>query len=84
MRSALADLTIITKMEFDCRQYAVLDEISCACGITLEHWNYGPHRAWTKVGDDTIIRMWQPYNGFEVFKPGSWIDGIADPSVLAV
>ena len=40
--------------------------------VTLEHW------------DDTIIRMWQPYNGFEVFKPGSWIDGIADPSVLAV
>ena len=52
--------------------------------VTLEHWNYGPHRAWTKVGDDTIIRMWQPYNGFEVFEPGSWIDGIADPSVLAV
>merc|ERR1712217_778127 len=50
--------------------------------MQLEHWNYGPHHAWTRVGDDTIIRMWQPYNGFEVFEPGSWIDGVADPSVF--
>jgi len=48
--------------------------------MQLEHWNYGPHHAWTRVGDDTIIRMWQPYNGFEVFEPGSWMDGAADPS----
>merc|ERR1711870_226240 len=50
--------------------------------MQLEHWNYGPHHAWTRVGDDTIIRMWQPYNGFEVFEPGSWVDGIADPKVF--
>jgi len=50
--------------------------------LQLEHWNYGPHHAWTKVGDDTIVRMWQPYNGFEVFAPGSWVDGVADPKVF--
>jgi len=50
--------------------------------MQLEHWNYGPHHAWTKVGDNTIVRMWQPYNGFEVFAPGSWVDGVADPSVF--
>lgn len=50
--------------------------------MQLEHWNYGPHHAWTKVGDDTIVRMWQPYNGFEVFEPGSWVDGVADPAVF--
>jgi hypothetical protein len=50
--------------------------------LQLEHWNYGPHHAWTKVGDDTIVRMWQPYNGFEVFEPGSWVDGVADPTVF--
>jgi hypothetical protein len=48
----------------------------------MEHWTYGPHHAWTKVGDDTILRMWQPYNGFEVFEPGAWIDGVADPTVF--
>jgi len=48
--------------------------------LQMDHWTYGPHHAWTKVGDDTIVRMWQPYNGFEVFAPGSWVDGIADPS----
>merc|ERR1719450_2040414 len=26
--------------------------------------------------------MWQPYNGFEVFEPGSWTDGVADPKVF--
>jgi len=50
--------------------------------MQLEHWTYGPHHAWTKVGDDTIVRMWQPYNGFEVFAPGGWQDGVADPHVF--
>jgi len=50
--------------------------------MQLDHWNYGPHHAWTKAGDDTIVRMWQPYNGFEVFEPGSWTDGVADPKVF--
>jgi hypothetical protein len=50
--------------------------------LQLDHFNYGPHHAWTKVGDDTIVRMWQPYNGFEVFEPGSWTDGVADPKVF--
>merc|ERR1711959_300509 len=50
--------------------------------MQLDHFTYGPHHAWTKVGDDTIVRMWQPYNGFEVFEPGSWTDGVADPSVF--
>merc|ERR1712072_1076024 len=50
--------------------------------LDLEHWVYGPHHAWTKVGDDKIVRMWQPYNGFEVFQPGSWEDGVADESLF--
>merc|ERR1712046_231988 len=37
----------------------------------------------TKVGDDTIVRMWQPYNGFEVFEPGTWVDEVADSTVFA-
>lgn len=40
----------------------------------LEHWNYGPHHVWTEVGSDKIVRMWQPYNGFEVFP--RWEDGV--------
>jgi hypothetical protein len=50
--------------------------------MQLEHWNYGPHHAWTAVGDDTVVRMWQPYNGFEVFAPGNWKDGVADPKAF--
>jgi len=39
--------------------------------MDVEHWIFGPHHAWTPVGSDEIVRMWQPYNGFEVFEPGS-------------
>jgi hypothetical protein len=50
--------------------------------LVLDHWNYGPHHAWTQAGDNKIVRMWQPYNGFEVFKPGTWKDGVVDDKVF--
>jgi len=53
--------------------------------MTLDHWTYGPHHAWTQIVNNKsiIVRMWQPYNGFEVFAPGSWKDGVADPQAFA-
>lgn len=44
--------------------------------MDLDHWTYGPHHAWTPVGSTDIVRMWQPYNGFEVFEPGSIKPGV--------
>jgi len=52
--------------------------------LEMDHWNYGPHHAWTKAGDNKIVRMWQPYNGFEVFPPGSWKDGVVNESVFEI
>eukprot|EP00811_Abedinium_folium_P025183 NODE_3581_length_2015_cov_40.116525.p1 GENE.NODE_3581_length_2015_cov_40.116525~~NODE_3581_length_2015_cov_40.116525.p1 ORF type:complete len:524 (+),score=54.19 NODE_3581_length_2015_cov_40.116525:125-1696(+) len=66
-------------------RYVGRERITVEYGIgdtDLEHWTYGPHHAWTAVGDNKIIRMWQPYNGFEVFQPGSWRDGVADPAAF--
>merc|ERR1711865_63642 len=40
------------------------------------------HHAWTKVGSDEIVRMWQPYNGFEVFEPGSIKRGVTDDAAF--
>jgi len=65
--------------------YVGREEIDVEYGIgtmQMEHWTYGPHHAWTAVGDNKIVRMWQPYNGFEVFYPGSWKSGVADPAVF--
>lgn len=39
--------------------------------MDVDHFTFGPHHAWAPVGSNQIVRMWQPYNGFEVFQPGS-------------
>ena len=43
-------------------------------GLTLEldHWAFGPHHAWTEPSTGVIVRMWQPFNGLQVFPPGSY------------
>jgi len=46
--------------------------------MEVDHWTYGPHHAWTPVGSNEIVRMWQPYNGFEVFEPGAFKPGHVD------
>jgi hypothetical protein len=51
--------------------------------MDVDHWTFGPHHAWTPVGSDEIVRMWQPYNGFEVFEPGSWKPGQVDETAFA-
>jgi len=46
--------------------------------MDVDHWTFGPHHAWTAVGSNKIVRMWQPYNGYELFEPGSFTDDVAD------
>jgi len=38
----------------------------------MDHWAFGPHHAWTDPSTGIIIRMWQPYNGLQVFEPGTF------------
>jgi len=46
--------------------------------MDVDHWIFGPHHAWTPVGSNEIVRMWQPYNGFEVFEPGAFRPGVVN------
>ena len=39
----------------------------------VDHWVKGPHHVWVDVESKNIIRMWQPWNGLEVFDPTKWI-----------
>jgi len=48
----------------------------------VDHWVKGPHHIWVDVISGKIIRMWQPWNGLEVFDPEKWILE-ADPDVFA-
>jgi len=40
--------------------------------LKLDHWAFGPHHVWTDPATGLVVRMWQPFNGLQVFTPGSW------------
>merc|ERR1712086_1096513 len=40
--------------------------------MKLDHWAFGPHHAWTDPATGLIVRMWQPFNGLQIFTPGTW------------
>ena len=35
----------------------------------VDHWVKGPHHVWSDVVTGNVVRMWQPFNGLEVFNP---------------
>mmetsp|Transcript_80213 Transcript_80213/g.186248 ORF Transcript_80213/g.186248 Transcript_80213/m.186248 type:complete len:503 (+) Transcript_80213:106-1614(+) len=49
--------------------------------LTLDHWAFGPHHAWTDPKTGIIVRMWQPFNGLQIFEPGSFKTG-HDPALF--
>jgi len=36
----------------------------------MDHWAFGPHHLWTDPASGNIIRMWQPFNGLQVYPDG--------------
>ena len=38
--------------------------------VELDHWAYGPHHVWTYPESGQILRMWQPFNGLNIYPPG--------------
>lgn len=49
---------------------------------TLDHWIFGPHHVWTAPETGMIVRMWQPWNGLQVFSDRAFQQG-TDPSLFA-
>merc|ERR1711907_100581 len=39
--------------------------------MTLDHWAFGPHHVWSVPETGKAIRMWQPFNGLQVFPNGT-------------
>lgn len=37
----------------------------------LDHWAWGPHHVWSEPLTGKTIRMWQPFNGLQVFPQGT-------------
>jgi len=48
----------------------------------LDHWAFGPHHAWTEPATGLIVRMWQPFNGLQIFAPGTF-SASHDPAEFA-
>lgn len=41
-------------------------------GTLVDHFVKGPHHVWTDVASGTIVRLWQPFNGLEIFDPAQY------------
>ena len=37
----------------------------------LDHWAFGPHHVWVFPNNGSILRMWQPFNGLQIFPTGT-------------
>jgi len=60
--------------------YVATETIDVEYGVgsmTMDHWAFGPHHAWTDPATGLIVRMWQPFNGLQVLEPGSFKTGSA-------
>ena len=40
--------------------------------MEVDHWTQGPHHIWIDTSTRRIVRMWQPWNGLEVWDPEEW------------
>lgn len=38
--------------------------------LVLDHWIFGPHHVWTFPDSGRIIRMYQPFNGLQIYPEG--------------
>ena len=48
-------------------EYLSPDELT---DVELDHWAYGPHHLWSYPETGQILRMWQPFNGLQVYRDG--------------
>lgn len=42
--------------------------------FTMDHFVKGPHHVWKDIETGNIVRLWQPWNGLEVFDPTKYED----------
>ena len=40
--------------------------------MLVDHWTQSPHHIWKDVASNQIVRMWQPWNGLEIWHPDGW------------
>lgn len=49
--------------------------------LDVDHWIFGPHHVWTRSETGNVVRMYQPFNGFQVY-PNGVAQGEVDPAIM--
>lgn len=52
--------------------------------VLADHWSKGPHHFWIDVNTNLMVRGWQPWNGLNVYVPGTWKIGKPAAKVFEV
>lgn len=52
--------------------------------VVADHFNKGPHHFWISPETGHFVRGWQPWNGLNVYKPGTWSIGAVPKEKFAV
>jgi len=47
----------------------------------MDHWAFGPHHLWSEPETGNVIRMWQPFNGLQIY-PGGVATGDVDSEMF--
>lgn len=40
--------------------------------MIVDHWTQGPHHVWVDATTRRVVRMYQPWNGLEIWDPEEW------------
>jgi hypothetical protein len=46
--------------------------------LMVDHFVKGPHHVWKSIDTGEIVRLWQPYNGLEIFDPRKWVKNVTE------
>lgn len=57
---------------------------SLGTSVEADHWNKGPHHFWVSTETGKFVRGWQPWNGLNVYIPGTWQVGPVAKELFAI
>ena len=70
----------VDNLEYIGREVLAIEYINIEA--ELDHWAYGPHHLWSYPETGQILRMWQPFNGLQIY-PAGVNEGNVDESEFA-
>jgi hypothetical protein len=70
------------QMYFIGREKIGIEYMAPGTTMVLDHWAFGPHHVWSVPATGKTVRMWQPFNGLQVFTNGTDDASGLDPTIF--